>query len=143
MSVSLIINARDRLSWHQRLWSDASTVLMWGAWLKLWYPVVRGLARAIDAGLLAQLKAMHLFSAGHGAGVERYAFALAGASGTLLLWNQLPAFKSRTPEVPSVTDYANHFELPESEVVAGRGSAICVVHHDERGRIVRVEPRAA
>ena len=35
MSRSLIINARHRLRWHQRLCSDASTVLMWGAWLKL------------------------------------------------------------------------------------------------------------
>jgi poly-beta-1,6-N-acetyl-D-glucosamine biosynthesis protein PgaD len=38
-----------------------------------------------------------------------------------------------------VGDYARHFELPEGELLAGRDAAVCVVHHDERGRIVRVE----
>jgi poly-beta-1,6-N-acetyl-D-glucosamine biosynthesis protein PgaD len=141
MGRSLIINARDRLRWHQRLCSDASTVLMWGAWLKLWYPVLRSYAWMADFGVLSQFTLMKLLSSGSALDAQRYAVALVGTSGTLLLWNRLPAFKVRTPEVQSVSDYARHFELSEDEILAGRGTSVCVVHHDDGGRIIRVERR--
>ena len=133
MSCSLIINARHRLRWHQRLCSDASTVLMWGAWLKLWYPMLRSSAWVADLGVLAS-------SAGD---VQRYAVALAGTSGTLFLWNQLPASKVEPPAEQSLGDYARHFELSEDEIEAGRGTSVAVVHHDDHGRIIRVERRPA
>ena len=142
MSASLIINARDRLAWHRRLVSDASTVFMWGAWLKLWYPVLRSFSLAADFSFLSRVTHMTLLSSGHAVDFPRYAVALAGTSGTLLLWNQLPFHKMRTPEAPTVSEYASHFELPVGEILAGRDSSICVVHHDEGGRIVRVERRA-
>ena len=142
---SLIINARDRLRWYQRLWSDASTVLMWWAWLKLWDPVLRSLVRAADFGVLSQLASMKLLTGGPGpvVDVRQYALALVGTSGTLLLWKGLPAIKARAPEAHTLRDYARHFELPEDELVASRGTAVCVVHHDECGRITRVERRLA
>ncbi len=143
MRSSLIINARDRLRWHQRLCSDASTVLMWGAWLKLWYPVLRSFSWAADFGALSQTTLMKLLPAGSSGDVQHYAMALVGTSGTLFLWSQLPAVKARAPEVHSVSDYARHFELSEDEILAGRGTAVCVVHHDDGGRIIRVERRAA
>jgi len=139
MTGSLIINARDRLRWHQRLWSDASTLLMWGAWLKLWYPVLRSFSWATDFSFLSRVTHLTLLSSGHAIDLPRYAVALAGTSGTLLLWNQLPSLKMRTPEAPTVSDYARHFELPVGELLAGRERSVCVVHHDEGGRIVRVE----
>ena len=131
MSRSLIINARHRLRWHQRLASDASTVIMWGAWLKLWYPMLRSSAWLADLGFLAD-------SAGD---VQRYAVALASTSGTLLLWNQLPASKVSPPETQSLADYARHFDLSEEQILAGRGTSVAVVHHDELGRITRLESR--
>lgn len=139
---SLIINARDRLRWHQRLCSDASTLLMWWAWLKLWYPLLRSFARAADFSVLSQLASMRLLPGGSAIDVQQYAMALVGTSGTLLLWKGLPAVKACPPDVQSVSDYARHFELPEDELVAGRGTAVCVVHHDDCGRITRVERRS-
>jgi poly-beta-1,6-N-acetyl-D-glucosamine biosynthesis protein PgaD len=143
MSASLIINARDRLSWHRRLVSDASTLLMWGIWLKLWVPVVTAVGWVAHLGFGNQPVVVRLVPDGSAFGVQRYAFALAGASGTLLIWNQLPAFKRRAPRVPSVSEYAEHFALPEQEILAGRDTSVCVVHHDESGRIVRVEARTS
>lgn len=139
MNGSLIINVRARLSWHQRLWSDLSTVFMWGAWLKLWYPVVRSFAWA-GFGAVSHSGLTTLLSSGSTIDVQRYAVALVGTSGTLLLWNRLPALKAPTPAVHSVSDYARHFELSEGEILAGRGTSVCVVHHDERGGIIRLEP---
>jgi poly-beta-1,6-N-acetyl-D-glucosamine biosynthesis protein PgaD len=36
-------------------------------------------------------------------------------------------------------DYARYFDLPEHEIEQGRSQKITVVHHDELGKIVRVE----
>jgi len=143
MTGSLIIDARDRLRWHQRFWSDASTFLMWGAWLKLWYPVIRSFAWGAHLGALSRAAQLTLLSGGRAGDLPRYAVALAGTSGTLLLWSRLPGLRVSQPRVATVSDCARHFEIAEDEILAGRGSAVCVVHHDEQGRIVRVEPRAS
>jgi poly-beta-1,6-N-acetyl-D-glucosamine biosynthesis protein PgaD len=36
-------------------------------------------------------------------------------------------------------DYARYFDLPEHEIEQGRSQKITVVHHDELGKIIRVE----
>jgi poly-beta-1,6-N-acetyl-D-glucosamine biosynthesis protein PgaD len=140
MNGSLIINARARLGWHQRLWSDLSTVLMWGAWLKLWYPVVRSFAWVAGMGAVSNSGLTTLLSSGSTIDVQRYAVALVGTSGTLLLWNRLPTLKAPAPAVHSVCDYARHFALSEGEILTGRGTSVCVVHHDDQGGIIRLEP---
>ena len=143
MSASLIINARDRLAWHQRFFSDASTVVMWGVWLKLWYPVLRAFGKVPYLDTLARRTLRMAVASAAGVGVEHYAAAVVGASGTLLVWSHLPSFKSCEPAEPTAIDYAEHFGLSVTELQVGRESAICVVHHDESGRIVRVDTRAA
>lgn len=140
MTGSLIINARDRLRWHQRLGSDVSTLVLWGVWLRLWYPVLRTLAFATtELGVHHRVVGIGHLSGASAVGLPRYAMALVGMSGSLLLWNRLPALKVCTPELRSVGDYARHFELPEEEILGGRSARVCVVHHDAGGRIVRVE----
>jgi poly-beta-1,6-N-acetyl-D-glucosamine biosynthesis protein PgaD len=140
MSAPPIINARHRLRWHQRLVSDGSTLLLWGAWLKLWLPLLRAAPWFVKAGVVSHLASTRLAPFGSSHDVGRYALALAGTSGTLLLWNQLPAPRRGAPV--AIADDARHFGLPEAEIRAGRAASICVVHHDEAGRIVRLEPRA-
>jgi poly-beta-1,6-N-acetyl-D-glucosamine biosynthesis protein PgaD len=144
MSGSLIIDARNRLRWHQRLVSDASTALMWAAWLWLWSPALRSVAWLSNFGVRAYPEFMRVLSGGGSTlGLDGYVVALVGTSGTLFVWNRLPGSKVATPEVQSLEDYAQHFELPEHEILAGRHASICVVHHDESGRITRLESRTA
>lgn len=142
MSASLIINARDRLSWQQRLVSDASTAVMWGVWLKLWIPLVRAFLKVPFLDVLARRTIRMLLVQGQAHGVEHYALALVGTSGTLLVWSRFPSFKEATPVAPTTREYADHFGLPEDQLLAGRAASVCVVHHDEGGRIVGVETRA-
>lgn len=138
MGAPLIINARDRLAWQQRLFSDASTAVMWGGWLWLWAPAVRAWA---TLGVRAHPSLMKLLGAGPVDSLERMALALAGTSGALLVWNRLAAREARATVALSVRDYAQRFELPEAEIQAGREASVCVVRHDESGRIVRLECR--
>lgn len=142
MSGSLIINARHHLRWHQRLLSDVSTAAAWGGWLWLWAPVVKSASWLTDLGLLAAPGLNHVITSGAADGFQRSVVALVGTSGTLLVWNRLPARKvmSGATEL-SIRDHARHFQLPEQEIEASRAASVCVVHHDEHGRIVRLECR--
>jgi poly-beta-1,6-N-acetyl-D-glucosamine biosynthesis protein PgaD len=139
MSTSLIINARHQLRWHQRLASDTSTAVMWGGWLYLWRPF---LAAADALGNLQPL-AIKLLGGSSPATLIYSLMALVCSSGTLLLWNRLPARKAREAHsVRTLNDYAAHFALPEQTIVEGRSASVCVVHHDANGRIIGIEARA-
>lgn len=139
MSGSLIINARHRLAWYQRLLSDASTAVMWGAWLWLWIPILRAIA---DLGVRSSPVLVKLMASGTATDLPGSVMALVGTSGTLLVWKGLPARKVCADlDALSVRDYARHFSLAESSLQAGRRAPVCVVHHDEAGRIVRLECR--
>jgi poly-beta-1,6-N-acetyl-D-glucosamine biosynthesis protein PgaD len=140
MSATLIIDARDRLRWHQRLFSDASTAAMWAAWFWLWSPMLRA-TDWLAFGSRSYPAVMKLLAATSAGGIEHSVVALVGTSGTLLVWNRLPAPRARVAEVQSLRDYARYFELAEHDLRAGQRAAVCVVHHDESGRIVRLECR--
>jgi poly-beta-1,6-N-acetyl-D-glucosamine biosynthesis protein PgaD len=143
MSASHIIDARHQLRWYQRLLSDVSTALLWSGWLWLWAPLVSAYGSLLHLGgrltpLLAKLAPL-----GSEGLLGQSVMALVGTSGTLIVWNRLPGPRADAAPALAVRDYARHFELPEHELREARKSAVCVVHHDAEGRIVRLESRAA
>jgi poly-beta-1,6-N-acetyl-D-glucosamine biosynthesis protein PgaD len=141
MSGSLIIDARHRLRWYQRLLSDACTAAMWGIWLWLWSPALSSFARLAQLGARAP-GPLKLLGQGGAADLHYCVAALVGTSGTLLVWNRLPASpRVRGRKMLSLSDYAGHFELHEHAITSGRRTPVCVVHHDDSGRIVRLECR--
>jgi poly-beta-1,6-N-acetyl-D-glucosamine biosynthesis protein PgaD len=142
MSGSLIIHARHRLRWHQRLLSDASTALLWSAWIWLWMPLVRAHASLAHLGarLSPALAKLHVLGSAEES-LQYSVAALIGASGTLIVWNRLPGRRACAAPPPTLREYARHFDLPEGELRAGRDASVCVVHHDEHGRILRLERR--
>jgi len=140
MKSTVIIDSSDRLAWHQRLASNASTAALWGGWLWLWSPLLT------SAGPLGQLGAhvpawgLNLLAAA-GPSMPHSLAAIAGTSGTLVMWRKLPRVRAKAaPELP-VSEYARRFELEEHEVEAGRRAAVCVVFHHPDGRIARIERR--
>ncbi len=141
MSTSVIIDARDRLRWHQRIACDASTAALWGGWLFLWAPLLKAGGSLARLGMdLPPWLPKLLPAAGAGA-LPLSLVALAGTSGTLVAWRSLPVRKATTGEPLPVAEYARHFQLSEQMIEAGRGAGTCVVHHDAEGRIARIECR--
>ena len=137
----LIIDARHRLRWHQRLVSDASTALLWSGWLYLWMPLLKAYSSLADLGVRLTPPLANVLALGAERDLRQSVVALIGASGTLIVWNRLPGPRVCAAPALSVRDYARHFQLSEHELRAGREAAVCVVHHDEHGRIVRLERR--
>jgi len=142
MSGTLIINARHRLAWHQRLVSDASTAMMWAVWLWLWSPLLQAMRSLMHVGARSMPTLTHLAASFSGRDLKLSLAALVGTSGSLLVWSRFPPVAhSRAAEPLTVRDSARYHRLPERELSEGLTSPICVVHHDEAGRIVRIEAR--
>ncbi|MFI7861973.1 poly-beta-1,6-N-acetyl-D-glucosamine biosynthesis protein PgaD, partial [Acinetobacter baumannii] len=115
-----------------------STAMMWAAWLLLWRPFV-------FIWVLAELQKTHLvhrlFSA-FGVGIEHGITALIACAVGLLLWSHvLPERRVEGSELnmKQTDDYARYFDLPVQEIEQGRSQKITVVHHNEFGKIIRVE----
>lgn len=141
MSGSLIIDARHQLRWHERLVSRVSTLLLWSGWLWLWAPLVRAYDSLSRVGVRVSPVFSQLFAVGPEDALGNSVVVLIGASGTLIVWNHLPRRACAAPAL-SLREHAEHFQLSERELREARAAAVCVVHHDEHGRIVRLEPRA-
>ncbi len=143
MPERMIINARGDLGWRRRLLSDLVTAAMWAFWLVLWLPVFYKLHQVIKLHLYFESAAIEVFDVITPISLTHSIIALLGTSGLLLLWTLLPTRKlTHAHGVQTLADYAEYFDLDKAVIVAGRGSRICVVHHDEHGNIQGVEPRA-
>ncbi len=142
MSTSLIIDARNRLSWRHRIAWDASTAALWGGWLWLWAPLVKTGVTLASLGIELPQWMPTLLPAGSTGSLPLSIVALAGTSGTLMALNKLNARKPQADDALPVAEYARHFQIPENVIEAGRSAAICVVHHDADGRIAGIECRA-
>lgn len=130
---SLIIDARQDLPWYKRVFSDTSTAVMWGGWLLLWRPVL-----AITG--LMSIHHPHFFSHFLNViGLEHYFTALLACAAALLLWSALPSHRVKNPQTKQLNDYADYFHLNPQVIQRGRANQICVVHHDEHGKIIRIE----
>lgn len=142
MSHSPIINVRKQLHWQRRLVSDASTAMLWGFWLWLCRPVAGAVTWMLGLRFGAQHSLVQLLALASPVSIERTALALCSTSGTLLLWNLVSERRNGRTPVSSSPDYASHFGLTEAEIQRCRGTQVSVVHHDDQGRIIRVEARA-
>jgi poly-beta-1,6-N-acetyl-D-glucosamine biosynthesis protein PgaD len=141
MKSSLIIEASDRLAWHQRLASEASTVALWGGWLWLWAPLLKGLGELAQLGTLMPAWGFKALVVAGPSPLHSLA-AIAGTSGTLVAWRHFPRVRAKAVPALPLSEYARRFELGEQEIEAGRRAAVCVVHHHPDGRIARIECRA-
>ena len=141
MQDSLIINVRRELGWHRRLFSDATTAALWGAWLWLCQPAIGAVALMCGTNLGTHFGRVAL--ACTPASLADDALVLAGTAAALLLWKNVSARQARRPQLTHQPDYAGYFGLSAQALEQGRGTSVCVVHHDEQGRIVQIESRPA
>jgi len=141
MKSSVIIEASDRLAWHQRLASEASTAAFWGGWLWMWIPLLKRLTQLVHVASELSAWGPRLLTAA-GPSLPHSLVAIAGTSGTIVAWHTLPRLRADAVQELPLSEYARRFELEEHEIEAGRNATTCVVHHHPAGRIDRIECRA-
>lgn len=144
MNNSLIINVRGQMHWQQRLFSDASTAMLWGCWLWLFRPAFYVIAGIFAAALGLQHAWVAPSSLSGPASLESAVLGLMATALLLPVWNSLTT-KPRwgKPTSPSgdstAQDCAAHCGLTAGQLQHYRSSKIAVVHHDELGHIVSIE----
>lgn len=140
----LIIDARRQLSWNRRLFSDASTLVLWSMWLWLCRSAVLRMAGTLGVMLGISHAGVHsaapLVIAGMFS-IEDAALALVGTGAMLMLWNRLASQPAPLPRIHAVPDFVAHFGVDASALDTARASQVCTVHHDESGRILRIDAR--
>ena len=141
MNNTLIINARKHLGWHRRIASDAGTAVLWAFWLWLCRPAMNVFNWTLAARFGLPGAGHKLLAAGAAGFLEGTAVTLVGTSGALLIWNRLTGQRRRRTPTVEIPDYASHFGISANELTAARSAGICVLHHDDSGRIVRLETR--
>ncbi len=134
-----IINIRNQLSWHRRLYSDASTLALWSAWLWLCRPAILGAIGMLGVAFGMKHPARGTPVASALPSVEEMALLLICVSVLLLLWNRLSRVPAVRPRVNMMPDYERHFGLSGEQIAVARDSQRCVVHHDEQGCIIGIE----
>ena len=141
MKSTLIIEASDRLAWHHRFASTASTAALWGGWLWLWAPLVKTVGQFAQLGPQVPVWGMKLMPVA-GPSLPLSLAAIAGTSGTLVAWRKLPRRRAKLETALPVSVYARRFDLAEREIEEARQASVSVVHHHADGRISHIERRA-
>ena len=139
MANQLIINARSQLSWNRRLFSDASTLALWSMWLWLCRSALLRLAGIVGLAVGMRHTVAHAQPADDMVSFEDAAAALLGTCSLLMLWNRLATQPAPIPRALPAPDYASFFGIDPAELAIARASRVCIVHHDERGSILRID----
>jgi poly-beta-1,6-N-acetyl-D-glucosamine biosynthesis protein PgaD len=134
-----IINIRSQLRWRHRLFSDASTLALWSAWLWLCRPAILGAIGMFGVAFGMRHPAPGTPAANALPSLEEMVLLLIGVSALLMLWNRLSRVPAVKPRVNVLPDYERHFGLSGDVINAARDSQRCVVSHDDQGRIIRIE----
>jgi poly-beta-1,6-N-acetyl-D-glucosamine biosynthesis protein PgaD len=137
-----IINIRSQLSWYHRLYSDASTLALWSAWLWMCRPAILGAIGMVGVAFGMKHPARGTPADHALPSVEEMALLLIGVSALLLLWNRLSRQPAVRPRVDALPDFSRHFGLSAELINSARDSQRCVVHHDDMGRITAIEASA-
>ena len=136
----MIINARRDLGWRSRLVSDVLTACLWAGWVLLWIPVFRKLHEVIRLHLAFGLATREVLDTVTPISLVHSMVALLGTSALLLLWSLLPKRRvGEAHEARTTLDYAQYFQLSETEINAGHASRICIVSHEDDGAITGIE----
>ena len=143
MGDQMIINVSRDLGWRRRLGSSAFTFALWFGFALLWLPVYRKLLevihlrRSFEPAALEVLEVVDPLSPWHSM------LVLVGTCTLLLLWSLLPSRSASTiVAVESPENLAAGFGFSPEAIASAQASRLCVVHHDEHGQIMGLEPRA-
>lgn len=142
----LIIDAPERQTPWQRMVFGALTLAFWAAWVYLWLPLITllgwfGWAQRFVDVMVVQRGAATLLDL-----LVWYALIAAALCGALIVWAVVEWLRFRDstrrthPPIPvSARELAAKLRASPEELDRFHRSRRLVVHHNERGRIERIE----
>ncbi|KGF72101.1 hypothetical protein DO97_12190 [Neosynechococcus sphagnicola sy1] len=148
-SKTLIIDRHGHIGWQRRLLSELATATLWGGWLSLWRPVLKNLLSLkrwsiFKSPLAVKFCFLGLSTAWGSGGAVVVLMVVIVISGRLVRrrWEKeakLEQAQALNPE-PSLSEYAQHFQISEAQVFRGQHLKCCYIYHDRGGQITAIVP---
>lgn len=134
---TLIINKRRELPLAKRLIWDAITIALWIGFIYLWKPVIHVFHRILLLNAPADEISDWIFGEIHSVTFEHAIAMLIATPIVLFILSRLSRHQAPSEHLLySSSDYANYFQLKETQLEECTNSQFITVYHDEFGHII-------
>ena len=139
---TLIINKRRELPRTKRLIWDIITVLLWIGFIYLWKPVFHVFYRIITLGAPADEISDWIFGEIHSVTFEHALWMLIVTPVVLFVLSRLNRHRAPSEHLLySSKDYADYFNVNDTELHQCVESQLITVYHDDHGHITHLDNR--
>lgn len=136
---TLIINKRRELPKTKRIIWDIATVLLWLGFIYLWKPVFHIFYRIITLNAPADEIADWIYGEIHSVTFEHALYMLIGTPIVLFILSRLNRHQAPSEHLLyESSDYANYFNLDNTQLQQCANSQLVTVYHDTHGHIIRL-----
>ncbi|HQS66952.1 MAG TPA: poly-beta-1,6-N-acetyl-D-glucosamine biosynthesis protein PgaD [Sulfuricurvum sp.] len=136
---TLIINKRRELPKAKRIFWDGITVLLWLGFLYLWKPVFLIFYKIITLGAPADEIADWIFGEIHSVTFEHAIIVLITTPIVLFILSRLNRHQAPSEHLLyDAKDYADYFDLDDTNLQQCTNSQLVTVYHDTHGHIIRL-----
>mgnify|MGYP001765475972 CR=1 FL=1 len=140
MKETLIINKRHELPRTKRIIWDIVTLLLWIGFIYLWQPVFHVFYRIVTLGAPEEELADWIFGEISSVTFEHAVTMLIATPIVLFTLSRLSRHHAPTEHlVYHADDYAEYFNLSNSELEKCTNSQLVTVYHDDHGHISALE----
>ncbi|MDP3464138.1 MAG: poly-beta-1,6-N-acetyl-D-glucosamine biosynthesis protein PgaD [Sulfuricurvum sp.] len=137
---TLIINKRRELPKTKRIIWDLATILLWLGFIYLWKPVFHVFYRIITSNVPGEEISDWIFENIHSVTVEHAVYMLVGTPIVLFVLSRLNRHQAPSEHlIYHSNDYANYFQVEETQLQQCTNSQLVTVYHDDHGHIIRLD----
>lgn len=137
---TLIINKRRELPRAKRIIWDIATVLLWLGFIYLWRPVFHVFYRIITLDAPAEEISDWIFGEIHSVTFGHALFMLIATPIVLFILSRLSRHQAASKHLLYTSaDYANYFNVDNTQLQQCANSQIITVHHNEHGHIISLD----
>ncbi len=137
---TLIINKRRELPRTKRIIWDIATVLLWLGFIYLWKPVFQIFYRIITLGAPAEELSDWIFGEISSVTFEHALFMLIGTPIVLFILSRLNRHQAPSKHLLyASSDYANYFNIDNTQLQECSNSQLVTVHHNDHGHIIHLD----
>lgn len=136
---TLIINKRHELPRTKRLFWDIITILLWVGFIYLWKPVLHVFYRIITSKVPPEEISDWIYDNIHSVTFENAIYTLIATPIVLFVLSRLNRHQAPSEHlIYHSNDYANYFQVEETQLQQCGNSQLVTVYHDDHGHIIRL-----
>ena len=141
---TLILNKRHELPRTKRLVWDSVTILLWFGFFYMWTPVLHIFYRIVTLNAPPDELSDWIYDKIYSVTVEHALYMLIGTPIILFILSRLNRHQAQSEHLLyESSDYANYFNLSDTQLQECVNSQLVTVHFDEHGHIIYLDNQIA